>query len=200
MAAKGFQVNGVAGLLKAVDGIEKGRRKVITRALNKTATGAKTDAVKLIRQHLTIKAKSVRDGLKVRKANWSTLTSMLVARGKRGVPLFGNYPVRPGRLGARKPKKGVSVQIKKRGSSKLIKGSFVARMKSGHVSVFKREKGVSRLPIKQLYGVGPIVFMQRGMIHRQLKRRINARLEKNLTHEINYLHQSNLKKIARLKG
>jgi len=198
MAVASFKMSGIKELMKAVQGIQKGKRKVITRALNKTARGAKTDAVKLIRQHLMIKAKPVRENVRISKATWSKPTAYLFARGKRGVPLLGNYPVRPGRLGARKPKQGVSVQIKRFGGRKVIKGSFLAKMKSGHVGVFLRDSA-DRLPIKQLHGMGFIQLLERGMIHRRLKKSIAKRMERNLKHEINHLLQSNLKRTERLK-
>ena len=189
----------MSSLLSAIDGIEKGKRQLIVQAVNKTATGARTDSVKLIRQHLMLKAKSVRDNIRVVRATKGNPVAKLIAKGKRGLPLLGNYPVRPGKYGARKPKKGVSVQIKKRGGRKILEGSFIARMKSGHVGVFKRV-GSSRLSIKELYGVGFIHLMERGMIHRKIRRSVSARLEKNLRQGINYLMQRNLQKVESLKG
>ena len=200
MAKDSFEIRGVKPLMKAVKGIENGQRKVVTRALNKTARGARTDAVTLIRQELNLKAKDIRSGLSVRRATWGKPTATLVAKGKHGVPLIKFGP-RPSKPEARKPEKGVSVQIKKRGGRPTFKGSFVARMKSGHVGVFTRaRKGSPRLPIKELFGVGFIAYMKRGALQRRLARRIDSRLQKNLAHEINYLLNSNLKKIERLKG
>jgi hypothetical protein len=74
-------------------------------------------------------------------------------------------------------------------------------MKSGHVGVFWRaKKGAPRLPIKELFGVGPIQLLQRGVVQRRLRKFISERLPVNLDHEIDYLIKSNLNKIKRLKG
>ncbi|NDV20001.1 hypothetical protein GO013_11265 [Pseudodesulfovibrio sp. JC047] len=197
---KSIEIKGVPKLLKAIEGIEKGSRTIIRDAVNRTADGARTDSVRLIRQHLMLKAKSVRDNIRVVKGTKDRPVARLIAKGKKGLPLLGNYPVRPGRLGTRKPKEGVSVQIKKHGTRKILKGSFLAKMKSGHVGVFKREKGAKRLPVKQLFGVGFIGLMERGMIHRKLKKSINSRLEKILRQGINRLYHKNLQKVERLRG
>lgn len=50
----------------------------------------------------------------------------------------------------RQTKRGVSVTINAAGGRKLIKSAFVARMRSGHVGVFRREGG-KRLPIREAY-------------------------------------------------
>jgi hypothetical protein len=47
---------------------------------------------------------------------------------------------------ARQTKRGVSVLVNK-GKRKLVRGAFLATMKSGHTGVFRRE-GKQRLPIK----------------------------------------------------
>jgi hypothetical protein len=48
----------------------------------------------------------------------------------------------------------VNVEVD-RGKRTLVKGAFVATMKSGHVGIFRRE-GKARLPIKELRGSRPI--------------------------------------------
>ena len=53
------------------------------------------------------------------------------------------------KLGARQTKTGVTVRL--RGS---YKSAFIAKMKSGHVGVMKRE-GTARLPIRELFGPNP---------------------------------------------
>ncbi|MGE4193077.1 MAG: phage tail protein [Pseudodesulfovibrio sp.] len=183
MAYKIFRIAGTEDLIKAVEGFGRQGRAAIVQAVNRVATGARTDAVTLIRQHLMLKAKAVRSGLSVTKAKVSDYPSpraILTGRGKRGIPLM-NYPVRPSKIGGRKPKVGVSAQIKRHGARKTVRGSFVARMKSGHVGVFKRNSGAPRLPIRELSGVGFIGYLERGMVGRQLAKRISERLTKELT-------------------
>jgi hypothetical protein len=194
-----FEIKGVKPLMDAIKGIEKGQRKVVTRALNKTAQGARTDAVTLIRQELNLKAKAIRDGLSIKRATWGNQQATLVARGKHGISLI-NYSPRPSRPGGRRPARGVSVHIKKRGQRKVVAGSFLVRTPSGQVGVFKRVSGSPRLPIKQLSGVGFIGYLQRGALQRRLRRRIDDRLQKNLRHEIEFLLKSNLDRARRLKG
>jgi hypothetical protein len=54
----------------------------------------------------------------------------------------------------RQTKKGVSVEVN-RGKRTLLKGAFVATMRSGHKGVFRRE-GKARLPIEELRGSRPV--------------------------------------------
>jgi hypothetical protein len=200
MATQRFEITGVKPYMDAIKKIQNGQSKVVSRALNKTAANARSQAVVLLRKHLNLKAKDIRPGLTVKRATWSNLVAVLIGAGKRGVPLI-KYAPRPSRPEIRKPSQGVSVQISKFGPRKTRKGSFVARMKSGHVGVFWRaKKGAPRLPIKELFGVGPIQLLQRGVVQRRLRKFISERLPVNLDHEIDYLIKSNLNKIKRLKG
>ena len=54
----------------------------------------------------------------------------------------------------RQTKQGVSVEVN-RGKRTLLKGAFVATMKSGHVGIFRRQ-GKTRLPIEELRGSRPV--------------------------------------------
>lgn len=79
----------------------------------------------------------------------------------REVPL-GKYP-------SRQTKRGVSVMVNK-GQRRVIKGAFIAKMKSGHVGVFMRE-GRSSLPIKHaLSSRASDVFRDKGTSHTVLLR------------------------------
>ncbi|WP_018124963.1 phage tail protein [Desulfovibrio oxyclinae] len=189
-------IDGVEELMRAVQGFERGGPQVAARALNKTAGNARTEAVRLLRQLLNLKAKDIRSGLSIHRANPKSLRAAVIARGKRGVPL-AKYPVRPGRPNPKRPPaKGVSVQIKRFGGSKVVKGAFVSKMKSGHTGVYRRQ-GAKRLPIKELYGPNFVQYLDGGRVRRKLDRLIGRRLEHNLRHEINWQIQ---KQFNQIKG
>lgn len=81
------------------------------------------------------------------------------------VPL-GKYP-------SRQTRRGVSIMVN-RGQRKLIRGAFIARMKSGHVGVFMRE-GKSRLPIKHaLSSRTSDVIQDKGMPEAVLERGVSV--------------------------
>ena len=63
-------------------------------------------------------------------------------------------PVPLGAYPHRQTKRGTSVEVN-RGKRTLLKGAFVATLRSGHEGVFRR-RGASRLPIDELLGSRPV--------------------------------------------
>jgi hypothetical protein len=104
--------------------------KVISRALNKTMTGIKTDASTEIRAILNAKKADVDDTFRVTSASVADMSCKFVSTG-RPLPLMT--------FGARQTTKGVSVQVKKTVARAVIPGTFLATMKSGHQGVFWRK-------------------------------------------------------------
>lgn len=103
----------------------------------------RTEGNKLVRARKRIKAGRVRQGLPTsRKGSTSNIASLewRMRISGRNVPL-AFYP-------HRQTKAGVSVEINP-GQRKVIKGAFVATMKSGHKGVFER-MGKKRLKIEEL--------------------------------------------------
>ncbi|WP_156816860.1 phage tail protein [Desulfovibrio oxyclinae] len=202
------RITGADELLRAVQGFEHGGPQVAARALNKTARGAGAHTRKLLRQLLKLPDKEISGKITIWKANPKSLYAAVIAREKRGVPLI-KYPVRPRTPNPKRPpSRGVSVQVKRFGGQKTIPGAFVARMKSGHVGVFKRtgqwsEKqkgyyvGEYREDIRQLYGPSFVQYLNRGRLRRKLDKYIQRRLETTLRHEINWQIQ---KQFNQIKG
>jgi len=133
-------------------------KTVFARGINKGIRGAKTDAVKAVRQHYNVKSSGLRKKLNTPQsalANRNKLRASLFADNKpMSLALFGALPNSPEK---KRPRGGVSVKVKK--SRKRIPHSFVAQMKSGHVGVFVR-KGKDSLPIDEK--VGPSAFQMTG--------------------------------------
>lgn len=127
-------------------------KRALVRALKKAGSTAlrdmRAEASKRIRARKRIKPRYIQRALTLRRAKGSDITSMKWAVDVSGepVPLVA-YP-------HRQTKKGVSVEVN-RGKRTLVKGSFVASMKSGHEGVFRR-RGEARLPIRELLGSRPV--------------------------------------------
>lgn len=133
----------LAGLSEATS------RKTIYRSLNKAVDAGKTEAVRYTRAKLNLKRAAAAEAISVRKAASAALTGQILIVPK-AVPLID--------YSARQTQKGVTVQIYKGGSRKLVRHAFKARMKSGHIGVFTRhEEGQmgrsGRLPIRQLFSL-----------------------------------------------
>lgn len=127
-------------------------KAALRRSLRKAGATAlrdmRSEASKRIRARKRIKSRYITRALTLRRAKGSDIAGMEWALDVSGepVPLVA-YP-------HRQTKKGVSVEVN-RGKRTLVKGSFVATMKSGHEGVFRR-RGNARLPIDELRGSRPV--------------------------------------------
>ena len=136
-----IQLKGFKELARSFD--PKVLRNATVRTLNDTAALAHTATSKHIRSSYTISAKAIKKALRVKKANFTAFVAEIVATGKR-IPVAA--------FNTRKNKKGISVQIKRRGARKTIKHAFKATMSSGHVGIWQRFRSANdydgRLPLK----------------------------------------------------
>ncbi len=127
-------------------------KAALKRALRKAGATAlrdmRSEASKRIRARKRIKPSYIKRALSLRRPKGGDIAGMAWAVDVSGeaVPLVA-YP-------HRQTKKGVSVEVN-RGKRTLVKGSFLATLKSGHAGVFKR-KGAARLPIAELRGSRPV--------------------------------------------
>ena len=171
---------------KTFSEIKNGAPRVIVRSLNKTAAKAKTEASKEIRKVVTLKAKTVKDAIKITKPNFKNLSAKLTISG-RPLPLINyglakNIFVKGGGLGARA---GIKVKVRKNRGIEKHPNAFFAQMKSGHKGIYER-KGKKRLPIEEKAGPSiPAVFQFNG----ESKVSLNAanNLQTNLDREIAFL-------------
>lgn len=137
------------GQLAVLEGKLKG---AVRRALGKAGSTALRDmgseASKRIRERKRIKPAYIKEALTLIRPKGGDIGDMawtLKVSGK-AVPLVA-YP-------HRQVKKGVSVEVN-RGKRTIVKGAFVATMRSRHEGVFRRV-GKARLPIKELLGSRPL--------------------------------------------
>jgi hypothetical protein len=127
-------------------------KSALKRALRKAGATAlrdmRAEATKRIRQRKRIKTSYIRKALSLRRPSGGDIAGMEWALDVSGAPVpLTAYPFR-------QTKKGVSVEVN-RGKRTLVKGAFVATMRSGHKGVFRR-RGTARLPIMELRGSRPI--------------------------------------------
>lgn len=140
-------------------------KSALKRALRKAGATAlrdmRSEAVKRIRARKRIKPSYIRDALTLARPKGGDVASMSWALNVSGkpVPLIA-YPhkVVRGRAGKRgmgpRSQGGLAVEVNV-GKTTLIRGAFVATMRSGHQGIFKR-RGLKRLPIHDLLGSRPV--------------------------------------------
>lgn len=122
----------------------------IVRAVRKAGSTAlrdmRAEAVKRIRTRKKLKGAIVRRALVMSRPKAVIAGDWVLRVKSQRVPLTA-YPHRV-------TKRGVSVEVNV-GKRTLVKGAFVATMKSGHKGVFRRF-GRPRLPIYELFASRPV--------------------------------------------
>lgn len=114
-------------------------RRAATRAINKTTVSLRAEAARRVKEHVNLKAADAKDAIAVERAK---------LRG--GMP-FGRLVIAAKavelyKFGAKMKAVGeyVGVTVKVKKERKLVKGGFIATMKSGKTSVWKRTSGVTK--------------------------------------------------------
>jgi len=169
--------------------------RVTVRALNKTLTGVRTDASAAIREIITAKKAAVDETFKLEKASTGNLRAAISSIGK---------PLALIDYSSRQTAKGVSVQVRKDRSRKVVSAAFIAKMNSSHQGVFWREYHGSskkpknadltygqlprsyRLKIKERFGPRVPDIMGNEPVMKTILAQAEKRLHDNLEHETDY--------------
>ncbi len=158
----------------------RGIRAALMRAGRGVSTDAKIEAAKIY----VIKRADVARAFSVgRPVVQSGRVEIAVGASGSPVPL-SRFRTRPSRPGARRPAVGASVMVKKSEGFKLLPGTFLARMKAGHIGIYER-KGIARLPIVEKFGPSVPGMIEDDAIQRKIYAGAYERFQKRMTHEIN---------------
>lgn len=145
-----FNETDVANVKAMLRGLDDVVPKVLSRAINDTLAGLKTDASTEIRAIITASKSAVDGTFKTVKATVTQLSGLIQSSGTP-LPLID--------FSANQTKAGVSVQVKKKNPRSVLKGAFIQTMKSGHKGVFWREYHGAKGPVKKIsYGKLPIKY------------------------------------------
>lgn len=179
----------VASAIKDLGDVNPAKfRTAVARALNRTAAGVRTDAAKDIRQRYAITGKDLSPAFHVYRASPQYLVAKVSATGRPlALMKFRPTPDHPRRKGEKLPRKGgVSVTIK-RGARKTVRGSFVARMPTGHVGVFRRTGPARDATIKELTTVSVPEMFGANVIQDAINAAAADRFDKALAQQIKFL-------------
>jgi len=151
---------------------------LISRAINKTATSARTKIARGISAEIKVVQGAVKRGLRTHKATRSRWLSTISVDEKR---------IQLSYFGARQIKKGVTYRIKRQGARKLIPSGFIQIVGSGHKLVMKR-MGPGRYPVRYPMGPSPAaVFEGAATIAKKVISSSQQTLEKNIDSQIRYV-------------
>ena len=149
--------------------------RILARALNKSATSARTAMVTAVREDAGLKAGTVRSSIEMEKARPGSNPTAKLKMSQKRIPLI--------EFNARQLKRaGVKANLK--GGAKTYPGAFIATMPGGHRGVYKRA-GAARLPLKaELKGPSIAkVFVKKWRVG---VLRFREQLPKNIKAEINF--------------
>lgn len=163
--------------------IPGGVEKAIVAALNRSAEGARTAAVKKVRERYYVKAGDVSKTIKIHKA--SPNNPFVIIRSTGSPMALSKFSITPTKPQPRR-KKPIAARVLKSSGKKIIPGAFVAKMDSGHIGVFFRV-GRSRLPIQQRYGPSVPQMLGHSSVVTHVEEMAKERLEERLNHEIERL-------------
>jgi hypothetical protein len=158
--------------------------RALASGINRTANAGRTAAVRAIQADVGASAqKSIRANVTVKTASPEKLDAAIIARSTKRdrIPIIEISP-RPRRVTKRRPAGGVSYGPK----PKLLPGSFIAAMASGHVGVFKRigefgRRGNPKLEkIAELFGPSVALVLARKRVFSQVQAVIRERLPKEI--------------------
>ena len=175
-----------AKLAEDLADIRNGVPRAVSAAVNRTLSTGRSRIVKRIRAEVAIKAKDAREAIRLRKATAAKPEGFIVI-SKKPIPLYD--------FGAKQGKGGVTVKVRKAGGRETLKGTFIAKMRSGHVGVFERKltggpgsKRVKRLPIRERFGPSLLVVFEGapGVAAEEIAA-LGDVLQKNLDSQVNRL-------------
>lgn len=152
---------------------------VISRAINRAAQNAKTNASKKAREEYLVKAKDISETIKIKKATRSSLGAEVKSIGYR-TPLI-KFKVSPAQPRPKNPPKALKAAVKKEGGLKSVLGAFVADINGN--KVFRR-KSKSRLPIGQLFGPAVPQMLGNNDVRSYIESEAAKTLENRIDHEI----------------
>lgn len=160
--------------------VERGLSAAVSRAMNRSAISARAVGARLIARDVGWRVGSIRQRLRIRRANPQDLEVRLSMRG-RGIPLIhlrarGPVPSRGrGRL-----------TYRFEGRRIVVPGAFIATStKTGRVGVFRRTS-VKRYPLEFLVGPSfPDVFSKQATVDAIIARYREAMI-KTLRHEVEF--------------
>jgi len=150
-----------AALARKLDQKVKRYPSSAAAGINKAAQGAFTLAVREVQADIGASSqKTIRRNITLKRATGANPQARLVAFSskKDRIPIYEMKP-KPKSVTRRRPEGGVRYGA----NSKLLPGSFIARVRSGHIGVFKRS-GKPRLPIQELFGPSVALVFSRKKI------------------------------------
>ena len=164
--------------------------KATVQALNRTATGIKTDSVKIVAKETGYKQKDVRESIKVWKATRQKLHAEVNAREGKAKNLIYFVTAsqrKPGHFNkAKRLKRGgvkykaSGVKAKAWGKSKTYDGTFIAKGKNSNTPLVFTRSSKKRTPLKSVLGPSVRNTFDSSTVQKRLRAEGQKRFTKNM--------------------
>lgn len=161
--------------VRLLEGVSEAIPSVFSNAMNRAAEQGKTEAIRCVTKEYTVKARTVRETLRIKRANKNDLSVELTSRGTR-LPLrdFKHSP-RGDTTG--KNRKLIRVAVN-RGAMKPLGNSFIYRGR-----IFTR-LGKARLPIEQNFSSAVPVMLNNDNCVDSIQETMSKSMSKRLDYEV----------------
>ncbi|KJD45986.1 phage tail protein [Paenibacillus terrae] len=170
----------LAVMKKRYEKVKSQAKVVVSRAMNRVASNARTNVKKEIAKEYIIKSGDVNKTLSTTKASASSTTSVVrsTSRGT-GLDKYKFTPKKAREKGKRP--KVIKAAVKKGGAVKPIKNAFVADIHGA--KIFVRE-GKKRLPIRRLYGPPAPEMFNQPRVRTPVEQKAREAFEERIMHEL----------------
>lgn len=177
-----MKVDGLKQTLKEMDKLKHKISDASGKALGRVSEGVKTETSREVRTRYNIKNQDIKEEVKIRNSGGGKIK--IFAKGPN-LPTIKFSPS-PNKPTVGKRSKPVKVAVRKGGAKKRIPGAFPAKMRSGHIGIFKRSAKKS-LPIEEIKSPAVPVMANNRDIIKRIEIEAEARMEKRMDHEIKQL-------------
>lgn len=205
MSVVKYDTRGLRNLVKGIRSLEGKVEKAAAKSINRTLTTVRKEVTMGIREDWNLTSKSLKKDMGIEKATQGHLEGRLSSSGGPGIPLIeyrGKKGIRPWRVpstrwkGTAPHKRAVPGQIviamQMKRQLVALRHSFIAQMHSGHVGLFnrvpgRRMGGSNKPAIRELYGPSATKILASGRYSKEIGKRAQMLMAKNMRHETRYM-------------
>ena len=161
---------------RLLSGCSEAIPSVFSNAMNRAAEQGRTAAIRCVTKEYTVKARTVRETMRIKKATKDDLNTDLTSRGAR-LPLrdFKHSPSSGDTTGANRKQIRVAV---KRGGMRPLENAFIYRGR-----IFQR-LGSARLPVEQKFSNAVPVMLNNDAVVNEVTETMESAMTRRLDYEV----------------
>jgi len=184
----GIEIVGLNEVRSLLRNVKNGANRALSSSINKSLITARKIESQEIRKDLNVKAKVVKEHIRLYKANPSKPTGKLTTKGKPLAFVTSQGP----RFSGRRLKSGIwGFTIKKKRGRKKFRNAFLLRFRTGHVGIFIRRASAAgrerSFGLKELYTTRVSDMAANEELNLKVRQTAAVAVNRNLLNAANYL-------------